>query len=317
MGLGHIYRCMAIAEMVRPSYQVIFIIKGLTSTVSDIVKSSVDSTIDLDPAVRLDDECNFLATQIELNNALFILDGYHFEAEYQLQLKRKKAKVICIDDIHSTFFHSDYVINHAGGIKDDQYSMADYTSLFIGPKYAIVRNQFLTFATEREYPSTRDSLFICLGGADPKNDTLSILQACEDRKYGKHIFLVIGPAFLHQDQLAIFLEKSSLQITLLSQLNASEMLKYMSMCDEAITPPSTISFEYMMVGGVLYLKKIADNQNSINNYFLEEGFAIEYDTSFPLNDKKTKSELISKQHEVFDGKSGDRILALINQLTIQ
>ena len=47
----------------------------------------------------------------------------------------------------------------------------------------------------------------------------------------------------------------------------------MKQCCFAICSPSTIVYEYMSVGGVVFLEQIADNQEDVIKYMTEEGLA--------------------------------------------
>jgi len=91
------------------------------------------------------------------------------------------------------------------------------------------------------------------------------------------------------------------------------MLSLMLSCDQAITSPSTISYEYLSVGGLLYLQITADNQRNINRYFLEAEIAFDFD-QFPEKDEDKIRAAMTKQKEILDGQSDQRILEVFLSL---
>ena len=313
MGLGHIFRLLAVAEMLQNEYLLTFVVRCSSQNILDQIKLKVESLIVLDDTISFSEEINYLKKDNNLEEAIFILDGYHFDDKYQKILKQSNVSLISIDDIYKTPFYSDVVINHAGGLNKDVYKIQDYTNLYLGPKYALVRNDFLLFSKNRTFPKNRRNVFICLGGADPKNDTLHVLTKYQKYSSYTKIYLVLGAAYMHKSSLMDFIKSSFLNIELLENLSAKEMIYYMSISEIAITPPSTISIEYMMIGGTLYLKQIADNQTDIKNYFINNNLALDFDNE---NLFEYQDILLNNQKAVFDGNSDIRIREIVNNLAM-
>jgi len=208
------------------------------------------------------------------------------------------------------------VINHAGGLTQQDYSTADYTQLFLGLQYSLLRKPFREAAKQRDTIGEPKQVFMCLGGADPNNDTIEVLKKCASESDFSQIHLVLGGAYLHQDELNKYLKQANLKVLIHRNLDAMQMVALMQKCGVAITPPSTIAYEYLSTGGTLFLKVIADNQLNINRYFLHAGLAFSFEKDFPKVTKEQVNQAQQKQVELLDGKMQQRYLHIFKQLLV-
>ena len=306
IGLGHVIRSLALAEMLKEDFSCVFVTRFLTDYIDAEARKVCEAVIKLPES---DEHFDAFLTLLS-GDEIVVLDNYFFGTEYQQSIKNKGCKLVCIDDIHAQYFVADVVINHAGGIHKEKYSTEPYTQLFLGPEYALIRPEFLKQKSKED----SFSMLICFGGADKHNATLEALHLLEDKQFPHHCHVVIGDAFLHQQKLAEFITKSKLKIYMHQNLSALKMAELMSECSCAICPPSTVSYEYLSVrGGELYLKVIADNQKYLYDFYIENGLAFDVSKLF-VNDrtKIEESEKIQKQY--FDGKSGERIVTIFKML---
>lgn len=314
MGLGHIIRSLALADMLREEFECHFIVREPLPTLKTQILEVCQSIIELPNTEDDVGEAQKIANEYLSGDEIVVLDGYHFVTDYQRVIKDKGCKLVCIDDIHAYHFVADVVINHAGGIAASDYSAEPYTQFCLGLKYALLRKPFREAAQARSYPDRNDkAVFICLGGADPNNDTLDILQKCESISAIEQCFLVIGSVYQHRTALESFLKITSLQVELLSNLSAEDMVTYMKKCGMAVTPPSTVSYEYLSVGGILYLKIIADNQKDIHSFFVKNNLAADFETTF-LNPESPKTLSLENR---FDGLQSKRFTRLFNALSLK
>ncbi len=315
MGLGHVVRSLAFAEILKNHFDCKFAIKAPSSTLIQQIKLVCSTIWILPDSLGSEvEEAAYLVKNYLSGNEILILDGYHFRTQYQRKLKDLGCQIICIDDIHNYHFLADVIINHAGGVTADCYSTGENTQFFLGLKYALLRKEFREAAKERNYPERGNAVLICLGGADPNNDTLDVLKECEQKGIVEKYYIIIGGAYQYRKELEAYIATLSKEIILLSSINASEMVRYMKKCTMAVTSPSTISYEYLSVGGELYLKVIADNQININRYFVDKGLAFSF-KEFPVSSAERISKAIAKQEQILDGKSGERLLELVTNLS--
>jgi len=93
------------------------------------------------------------------------------------------------------------------------------------------------------------------------------------------------------------------------------MVAVMRECPVAILPPSTISYEYLHVGGILFLHQIADNQKYIKRFLLQNKLAFELDKLGKLTENDIQIATYN-QRKVFDGRSRERIIRQIKSQLI-
>ena len=306
IGLGHVTRSLALAEMLKDDFNCVFATRFLTDYIHTEALKVCDNVIKLPES---DDHFDAFLSILS-GDEIVILDNYFFNTDYQQSIKNKGCKLVCIDDIHDKHFVADVVINHAGGIKKESYSVAPYTCLFLGANFALLRPDFLN----QDDKSESSSLLVCLGGADKENVTLKILKLLEDKQFPHQCYVVVGDAFQYHQNLVEFQSSSKLNIIILKNLSAQKMADIMSKCKYAICPPSTISLEYLSKkGGELYLKIIADNQKDIYDFYIKNGIAFDVSELF-VNDPLKVQRCIETQRKYFDGQSGKRIISIFKRL---
>jgi len=309
IGLGHVIRSLALAEMLKEDFCCIFATRFLTDYIDMEARKVCEDIIKLPETEEHFDE--FLS--VLSGDEIVVLDNYFFTTEYQRKIKDKGCKLVCIDDMHDKHFVADVVINHAGGVQKEAYFVAPYTSLFLGTDYALLRPEFL----ERNKKNEDSSLLVCLGGADKENVTLQILKLLEEKHFTHSCYVVVGDAFQYQQDLLEFQHSSKLNIEILKKLSAQEMADMMSKCKYAICPPSTVSFEYLSKrGGELYLKKIADNQKYIYDFYVKNDIAFDISELF-VNDPIRLKNAVETQRKYFDGQSNKRIKSIFMKLKIE
>lgn len=307
MGLGHVFRSLAFADILKSNFDCIFAIKAPSPSLVYQIKSICNSIWILPEELDNElDEVEYMIEKYHIGEEIFILDGYHFRTDYQSRLKEKNCMVICVDDIYDYHFVADAIINHAGGLSPGCYSAEKYTKIYLGLKFALLRKEFREAAKNRVCSRKEKAMFICLGGADPKNDTLEVLKKCEQNGLIDKYYVIIGSAYEYKAELVKFIHTLDKEVILLSNIGPAEMVFYMKKCAWAITSPSTISYEYLSVGGELYLKVIADNQINIFRYFIEEGLAFSVD-EFPVKDPSRLEKAIALQNQLLDGNSDKRL----------
>lgn len=299
IGLGHIYRCCAVAQIFNADYECHLVVRNIDEVLKGQVLQYFSDIYEIEK--ENPEEKGWW--QKLTGKEIVILDGYHFDSLYQLELKKFCSRLVCIDDIHNYHFYADVVINHAGGVLPSFYDKEYYTKLFLGPSYTIVRSEFW------EKPSIANRLynhvFVCLGGADPKNDLAGVLQMALKKEPNLFYHVVTGSAHKYEAELKVIIASYS-TVKYYKNLDETAMRELMQKCSVAIVSPSTVSYEYLSIGGEIYLNTIADNQIDIYNYFIKEGIG------FPFHKFRVKHEeevlnILKKQSQVFDGKSHLRI----------
>ena len=321
-GLGHVYRSAALADMLRPVGELVYFYHELPEALLPHLRETYVHCHHLASA-NSEGQIEELAGHLKLHypdrEVIVVLDGYHFDTGYQRRVKDRGYQLVCIDDIHACHYVADLVINHAPSAKVSDYSGEAATKFAFGLRFALLREPFLMAARARSTsapkltPGHSERVFMCLGGADPNNDTLDILRLVEEREPNCEIDLVLGAAYLHDEQLTDFLRGANLNVSRHRGLAASEMVELMGRSTCAITSPSTICLEYLSAGHRLYLRQIADNQAEIYAALLKRGWAADVD-SFGTNEEAAIST-----HAVnpIDGLQAKRFQKLFTALSLR
>lgn len=311
IGLGHITRSLALADMLLEQFRCVFLVQNPSKELAEQI-SRVHSLVSLPETVDYLEEASRLVREHLAQDDIIVLDGYNFRTDYQRIIKNSKCKLVCIDDLHAWHSLADVVINQAGGVSAERYSHEPYTQFCLGPAYALLRKPFLELASEKSnnLESPFFNIMIAMGGADTDNHTFRILKGLADSGSNGKFHIIIGSAYKHSGELRQFIQNSRLDTELFQNLNANEMAGVMSACSIAITPPSGIAYEYLCSGGTLYLKKTADNQQDIYAFLIKNKFALDSDRAFGVVENPQLDRIPSP----IDGQSPKRLKAVFTSI---
>jgi UDP-2,4-diacetamido-2,4,6-trideoxy-beta-L-altropyranose hydrolase len=311
IGLGHVMRCCALADMLKDYFDCCFYIRKPSKEIAEDIKKYCLAVFEMDDTISYEEEARVWISLLQ-GDEIVVLDGYNFNTQYQLSIKSKGCRLVCIDDIHAYHFVADVVINHAPGIQTIQYSAEPYTQFFLGTEYVLLRRMFLKEASKPRnmVDLNNSSVFICLGGADPKNITSQIVEEVKKAFPEKNISIVIGAAYMHLNTLQQGIKKYN-NVLVNQNLQAIEMLILMRRCGIAITSASTVAFEYLCIKGDLFLIQTADNQEQIYKGLIEKNCAYPFEF---LDNRYNNSDIIINQYTLIDGKSNIRLLNLFKEL---
>ncbi|MGF1637084.1 MAG: UDP-2,4-diacetamido-2,4,6-trideoxy-beta-L-altropyranose hydrolase [Cyclobacteriaceae bacterium] len=313
IGMGHLIRCGALADMLSESYDLLFVLKEAPES---FYKSLSAKAYEIK---SIQSEQGWISTLQE--NDLVVLDGYHFGIEIQQAIKSKHAKLIMIDDLAEKPLLADVIINHAPGLRQDDYAAISEkgTVLALGSEYALLRQEFLQAAQSAPKPISIKNLFICFGGADMHDFTGKALSAALKLDCFDKINVVIGPSYAYEKSLNEFCESCNRQVRVFKDISSIKMLEVMQQSGLAIVPASSVLFEALAAGLICLSGAYVDNQQRILQGFLQSGAV------FEIKDLNNIEIELTSWHQNFnpvltivnpiDGKSNFRILELFNRLT--
>jgi UDP-2,4-diacetamido-2,4,6-trideoxy-beta-L-altropyranose hydrolase len=286
IGLGHLTRCQALAELLTDNGWACVLI-----TREHLGKSwfwrgsqhgwSLGSSHEV-PIETIPNNLPLLAEPDWLIDRLYphdilVLDGYSFTANYQLRYKQQGRALVCFDDFAVGPVWADIVLNAAGGITPARYpTIEPGAQLCLGPGYALLRPAFWQARKQTLLPPNTDRVFLNMGGADPDNHTLRLLHELHQRFPHKHLSIVTGTAYPHQTKLSEATAGLP-NVHLHHAITAAEMAELLQRCGIYVCPPSGMAYECCAIGGLLFLHQTADNQQLLRAYLLEAGLALPYE----------------------------------------
>ena len=315
IGLGHIYRGIAFAQMLKKIYNIRFITKK-TSNVEPVLKTGFRINF-IPDNIALNDEPLYL-NKILPKNTIIVLDGYNFSELYQLELRKYDFKVVYIDDFSNGVQQADLVINHSPGAKEDNYKIEQTTKLALGLDYAILRQSFLNFdRTKVKERNKINKILVSFGGADPNDLTYDVVLELLKISEIKNINIILGSAYNHHKINQI----TDQRINIFKDLSEKEIIKLMLATDLAIVPASTISIELASLGVPMLLGYYTDNQKSIYKGFVDEKSVIglgdfNKGINLPIQELNNISlkEYSSRLLKMFKGSPNKNIICVLKEL---
>lgn len=329
IGLGHVMRCLALADMLKNDYAMRFAIVEPAANVSSMIEQAGLSVLSL-PAT---DQQRIFLDLIEPDD-IVILDGYSFDELFQQSVHSRAKKLVFIDDLLTGHQVADVLINHAGGVTEAEYDASSDTRFCLGPHYALLRPAFLNPAGFGSAPA-EGPLFVSLGGADPQNISLTVLEAIWRVDATLPVHLILGP--FHPNRAAIEAFRKQLpNLTIRQNLTAPQMVDELTACRLAITACSTIAYEVCAINRPLITIVTADNQARLAQFLSEEKLALSVNFPTLLTrltpvialDQMLKlsiqafefspeivADSLASQRRFFDGRSPERFRALFQTLS--
>lgn len=303
IGYGHLTRCCALIN----SISEIHVLFYSTEPIKEVVRQmcTIDFTL-----VSLTKSTDFLE-HIEAED-LILIDGYQFDTTYYSQLKRKGAKVICIDDLANQHLPVDVIVNPTPGFDAKSYSSLLSTLYFLGLDYAMLRSSFQAIANEQSITKIENSLFICFGGSDPLNKTLIAYKAALDSQYFSEIHIVLGPGYTHEQQF----EKAKIPVSFYRSLSEKEMANLMRQMEYGIIPTSGILLECLAAKIKVISGYYIENQQLVYAEHLKlhsfvDASDLSYDAIFTGISEVKK---MSANRTLIDGKSTERLSKMIRSI---
>ncbi|GLR18857.1 UDP-2,4-diacetamido-2,4,6-trideoxy-beta-L-altropyranose hydrolase [Portibacter lacus] len=328
IGLGHVIRSLALADMLKEDFDCYFIIRSPLQTLKDQILHVCQSIHSLPETNDSNEEAELIAEKFLLPSDIVVLDGYHFGLQYQKAIQSVGCKIAFIDDIQHTEFIADVVINHAPGLNRKDFSTSPHTILLLGSEYALLRPPFLKAATQKRSIEVIDTVFVCFGGADFNNLSLKILRlfsAFKRRKY--NIKMVLGGANHFKEQVKAFAKTiTEFKVDLYENLSAEKMVEIMQQSDCAIVPASSIMYEVLAVKMPVIGGYFVENQiniyHGLNDTDIIRGIGNfntydKYEMILEEFNQEKISAILQLQQELGISQSKTNLLKAFNNLELQ
>jgi len=329
IGTGHVMRCLALAQAWQDAGgSCVFAMAEPTPAVEERVVAEGIQVVRFRKTIP--DSSQDAAQLVELARARgatwLVVDGYHFDAEYQRRLKDTELKLLWVDDNgESAHYYADLVLNQNAHAGDGLYVRREpYTRLLLGPRYALLRREFARWRDWKpEIARFGRKVLITMGGSDPDNVTSRVIEALGMvRVEGLEATVVVGGSNPHFESLQRLAARCGGSIRLLR--NASTMPELLAWADVAVSAAGTTCWEMCLLGLPAILIDLAPNQRPIAEELDRRGVGIHLGNTHEVSAEKIASELegllrsqetraaISQRaREVIDGKGVIRVVSAI------
>ncbi len=306
-GMGHIYRCLEIADEFY-SKPDIFYDKNQTER-----KFFGATTHNL---IAVNDSTEIIEYVRNRKYTLFINDVLKTSTEYMDGLKKASPsmKIVNFEDDGDGVYKADLVINAL-------YQKSEYAKMLVGERYYIAPRLFMLYKPI-SIKDEVEKVFISFGDADPQNYTFRLLTIITKKKYiSKKFIIAVGKAYADVNYAMSFNIYDNIDV----YFDVTNMPELMSQCDIAVTSRGRTGYELALMG--IPTISMAQNKREEKHGFvsIEHGFCylglnpsdtlIESNLDLYINmNQKDREEMQKKllENDLRNGRK--RVMSLIDNL---
>jgi UDP-2,4-diacetamido-2,4,6-trideoxy-beta-L-altropyranose hydrolase len=330
IGTGHLMRCLALAQSWKSrGAEVTFISCSENNALRQRLLDQGMQITTIEQPYPDPMDWEITSQVVRKSSATWVvLDGYHFDFEYQNQIKKNGQHLLVIDDTaHRTHYCADIVLNQNMGADRLEYSCENYTRLMVGPQYALLRSEFLAWrGWKREIPNVATKVLVTLGGADYQNATLKALRALERFNCSDlEVKMVVGAYNPNIEMLRNAVQSAQFSISILS--NVGDMAKLMAWADVAIAAAGSTCWELAFMKLPFAAIILAENQEYISEDVEKAGIGVRCGWHHELDpkslekqfyhliyDRSYRARMSDNAGKVVDGFGAERILDAIEEV---
>ena len=243
IGFGHFVRSMALARYLAPDFRVEVAsfnpahAEGEEALLSEWQRAQIEESgarfLPISYGDRREFDAAFLAAVGE--GEIVVLDNYYFTTEYQRDIRRRGARLVCIDDMHQRHFVADMVMTFCP-LRREEFSLEPYTRFYGGLEWSFLRGPFLAPVPERRGGVPR-RVVMAMGGADPLRLTPKMLSVLLGVDPELRVEVIAG------DTVDVGEVAEPGRVRVHRRLSAQEVADLFDSCDLGVFPASTICVE--------------------------------------------------------------------------
>ena len=242
IGLGHIYRCLTLADSML-DHTIFFAISTNSQIGIEKINSHFYPLIEFEPG-----HSNEIKAIDSFSPDIVVNDILDTDIEHIRLLKERGYRVINFEDQGDGKKEADAVIN----AMYDERSAGKDKHVFVGHDYVCLRDEFYV-AKPITVKDQVNNILLLFGGTDPSNLTETVLLWLHKIRNDVKLTVVTGPGYMHLDKLTSDIK--GINATIVS--NTKVITKYMEKADIAITSGGRTVFELASLG----IPMIVINQN--------------------------------------------------------
>jgi UDP-2,4-diacetamido-2,4,6-trideoxy-beta-L-altropyranose hydrolase len=324
-GSGHVMRCVALAEAwCARGGAAYFLSRCLNEALCDRIRRAGANFLPL--AEHGDLETTFSSVK-DLEPAFVVLDGYHFDLHFQRTLRSAGCRIMVIDDnVRLPHYETDVLLNQNLGAERLEYNADSGAVLLLGPQYALLRREFIVWRSRlHTVPETARKILVTLGGSDPDNMTLKVIEALRQLEIARlEIRIVAGPVNPHLDELRDAAAAFPGRAELLPYV--SDMASLMAWADIAVTGAGSTCWELACMGLPALALVIAENQRAIAEELSAAGVIFNLGSHQEVSAERIASivdgllyssfrrlRMSQRGRALVDGKGAERVAAVLSQ----
>ncbi len=309
LGLGHIYRCINLAENLKKN-DLFFLIEDYGKIVNKILKKNghnkffiLRNNIDVKSDIK-----KTLQIIKKFKIDIVIIDKYNLKNEYIKSIK-KVVKTVVITDLYQNKISADLLINGFIGFKNQKTINRYGTKCLLGPRYQIINDEF----SKQVSPTKKYTLLITFGGFDENKLIELILEPLSwflDKIKTK---IILGPATPKSKKIRKFESNFQNKLTIISKTNS--MSKEISNSEYGLCSGGITTYEFAAKRRFFGIICKVKYQEITAKKWHEEKIAITLGLKDSINHKKvwkfleniSKRKYPKKTRGIIDGKGSQRV----------
>lgn len=315
IGMGHIYRCITLAQELR---------EKLNSNISFVTNENYCGGLKKLRSTEFDVKTingdNGIESLVSLEPDIIFVDILNTDDEYIKPLRGISAAVINLEDLGGGADHADYVIN---ALYERQ---KEHQNQLFGADYVVIEEKY--YQQQPEIISDIENVLLTFGGSDPSNLSTNVAKEVSTKELPYRFRLVIGPDFMHEKKFASITRELASNIEVLRDIvNMEEMMKW---ADVAICSGGRTAYELAATGTpsivIAHNDREMDRMRDLDGIgaidFVGHAQEINYETILEKlialdNDYQRRIEMSKNAQEFVDGNGVQRILDLVYDIMIE
>ncbi len=271
IGTGHVMRCLALANACREAGMATSFIGYITDDILLARISRQEHQVNL----LTEHNRNVWLNNLNPNTTWVILDGYEFNCADHRKIRDTGKKLLVIDDMANLeSYDADVILNQNFHANAEHYKQTNHVKMLMGPKFAMLRQEFIEFTVAEMRPEV-SRLLVTLGGSDPLGIGLIVLEALT--KIHNHSFEVLFIAGSSNPNLEKLTAYAELANSYGHQVNVQhyteQMPNAMAWADFGIIAAGSTSLEVAYMGLPTIVIVLAENQAAIASAMHRLGIA--------------------------------------------
>lgn len=325
IGMGHVMRCLSIAEALREKGQNPVFITACKESGELLFDRGYNTFVLTTDYRDMDAEGSELAkilTKDSKETNVILIDSYQVTETYIEEMKNY-GKVVCMDD-EGRCLPADMIVNYNIYARELPFVFDGVKpELLLGADYVPLRKEF-TMDCEYTLREVPQDILLTTGGGDPLFAAPKLLDALLSngmlKRKNLRYHVVSGPVNQHAKELkALYQKHPQVQI----HENVTNMKELMQGCDVLITAAGSTVYEACALGIPMICFYFVENQRRIAEYFdkntdvINCGDYAQYPQLVCENladsvvrcvyGRETRKELYEQERKIVDGLGAGRI----------
>ena len=303
IGMGHVVRCMALAEYLKDNHDlnIHFAMRQSELGISKVKESY--PVLESNEAIF--DYEDWLSDCIHQTNAEILImdmrDGLTREKLKRVK-KRTGIKVVTIDDLEDKRLQADFAFYPPIPQLENVHWKGFNGKLYVGWEYVILRKEFYQSYSEPNNPTP--NILVSMGGADEKDMTKYVISALDLIETQFTATIILGPGYQFQNDLVCRLDKIGFPYKIYSAPN--DIADVMSRSDLAVISYGQTAYELAALQIPAIYLCLSEDHFISSQLFQKTGIGFSLGEFEGINDKKIVGAIQAYLNEIKDTKKNKK-----------